>query len=85
MQAGDNDVTYPRDGRWQFNGDVFSPTFTPSMLECKDDPERRRHYTLTDGVVSFLDDCADKSIAARGFVLDDLTIRAWANGQGEAA
>lgn len=76
-------VSFPKDGRWQFNGDVYRPSFTPSMLESKDDPERIRHYIVTDGKVQFLSDCADKKIAGQTLELNDLTIRAWANGQGE--
>lgn len=81
----ENTVSYPKDGRWQFNGDYFNPTFTPSMLESKDDPAWRRHYFVTDGVADFLGDCADKTIAGKKLPLNDLTIRAWANGQGEPA
>jgi len=78
---GGNSLRIPKDGRWQFNGDFFSPTFTPSMLENKDYPASRRHYYVTDGKVEFLGDCADQDIAGKTFDLDDLTIRCWANGQ----
>lgn len=77
-------ISFPKDGRWQFNGDTFNPTFTPSMLEDKDDPHRR-HYIVTKGVIEFCSDCADRRIAGRKIQCDDVTVRAWANGQGEPA
>jgi len=46
--------------RWQFNGDVEKPTFTPSLLYNGDlgNPRRPRcHSFVTDGNIQFLDDC----------------------------
>jgi hypothetical protein len=47
---------------WEFNGDLESPTFTPSLLntcEPHPDPKQRRcHLFLTKGVLYFLGDCA---------------------------
>ncbi len=42
---------------WAFNGDVNSPTFTPSLLCNKSWPERRCHSHIRAGQIQFLDDC----------------------------
>ena len=42
------------DVTWDFNGNVNSPTFTPSLLY----PDGRCHLYLTDGVIHFLQDCS---------------------------
>jgi len=49
---------------WQFDGNISSPTFTPSMREFypaqKDQPERTIcHYYLTSGKIQFCGDCPD--------------------------
>lgn len=44
------------DNRWNFNGDVDKPTFTPSMLARW--PENNVcHSFVTDGKIKFLNDC----------------------------
>ncbi len=45
------------DGRWDFNGDVNQPTFSPSMLVHGDDPARRCHSIVRDGRIEYLADC----------------------------
>ncbi len=45
------------DSRWSFNGDFENPTFSPSMLVNKDDPNRRCHSFVKDGKIQYLDDC----------------------------
>lgn len=45
------------DDRWEFNGDMEKPTFSPSMLVNGHDPEERCHSFVTDGKIRFLDDC----------------------------
>jgi hypothetical protein len=48
------------EGRWTFNGDMDKPTFQPSMLVYKDDPEKRCHSFVTNGRIQFLSDCGHK-------------------------
>jgi hypothetical protein len=43
--------------RWDFNGDMEKPTFTPSLLCNKDWPERRCHLFLTAGKLHYCGDC----------------------------
>lgn len=43
--------------RWEFNGDLEKPTFSPSMLVNKDDPKSRCHSFVKDGNIQFLNDC----------------------------
>lgn len=43
--------------RWQFNGSMETPTFTPSLLNFRDNAERRCHLHVTDGKIQFLNDC----------------------------
>lgn len=42
---------------WKFNGDVNNPTFTPSLMNDKDRPERRCHLIMTDGKINYCNDC----------------------------
>lgn len=50
-------------GRWVFNGNVEKPTIsafpgkTGSILVCPDDPKRRCHSFVTDGVIHYCHDC----------------------------
>lgn len=44
------------DGRWQWNGDMDKPTFSPSLL-CGHTVGRRCHSFVRDGKIEFLDDC----------------------------
>lgn len=43
--------------RWTWNGSMYSPTFTPSLLCNQDDPKSRCHVFITDGIIDFLEDC----------------------------
>ncbi len=45
-----NDGKHPS---WSFNGNMESPTFTPSLCY----PDRRCHLTVTDGKIKYHDDC----------------------------
>ena len=55
---------------WQWNGDVLSPTFSPSILvQC----EHRCHSYLRDGVWQFLSDC-DHQLAGQHVPLPDLPV-----------
>ena len=45
------------DSRWQFNGDMDKPTFSPSLLCNPNWNERRCHLYVTDGRIQFLSDC----------------------------
>jgi len=42
---------------WTWNGSFDKPTFTPSLLCNKNDPESRCHSYVTDGKIQFLADC----------------------------
>jgi hypothetical protein len=42
---------------WKFNGDFERPTFTPSVLVAKDQPEQRCHSFIIEGKIRFLTDC----------------------------
>jgi hypothetical protein len=56
-----------RHGKWTFNGNVFSPTFVPSMNELLNPPDskdyrpdiasRRCHFIITDGRIHYCGDC----------------------------
>lgn len=62
---------FPKKGKpgasWTFNGDLFKPTFTPSMNQlmrfseavCEEDrrPDRRCHFIITAGRMQFCGDC----------------------------
>ena len=41
--------------RWQWNGSMDRPTFTPSLLVM--DPAHRCHSWVRDGKIQFLNDC----------------------------
>ena len=49
------------EGKWKFNGDINSPTFSPSLLVHsvnKDNPDYFRcHSYIRDGMIQFLNDC----------------------------
>ena len=45
------------DERWTFNGDFEKPTFSPSMLVNKNEPERQCHSFVSNGRIQFLNDC----------------------------
>ncbi len=44
------------DRRWQWNGNMDLPTFTPSLL-CNPSGERRCHSFVRDGKIEYLSDC----------------------------
>lgn len=43
--------------RWNWNGSVDMPTFTPSLLCNPDHPPTRCHSFVTGGKIQFLADC----------------------------
>lgn len=43
--------------RWEWNGSLDKPTFTPSLMNNANYPESRCHLAVTDGVIHFYDDC----------------------------
>ena len=55
---------------WQFNGDLFLPSFTPSINELQNPPDRpsyrpgvptrRCHFTITNGEIKYHNDCTHK-------------------------
>jgi Family of unknown function (DUF6527) len=42
--------------RWNWNGSMEQPTFTPSLLCNGSDPAQRCHSFVTNGRIQFLDD-----------------------------
>lgn len=55
----------PNGARWQFNGNVERPSFTPSMkitwgIYTPGDVEECCHYFLTDGKINYCPDCTHK-------------------------
>lgn len=53
--------SYPKKHIWSekhtFNGDLDSPTFSPSLLTETGDGEYRCHSFVRDGKIEFLSDC----------------------------
>ena len=47
----------PGGTQWDWNGDLERPTFSPSLLVWRDDPEIRCHLYLRNGQVEYLSDC----------------------------
>jgi hypothetical protein len=69
--------------KWQFNGDVEKPTFTPSLLVDKDRPERRCHLFLTDGRIQYLSDCFH-TLAGQTVDLPDIPdVESWLGGEAD--
>jgi hypothetical protein len=46
--------------RWTWNRSTDKPTFYPSVVVFKNDPERRCHFWIREGVIEFLSDCYHK-------------------------
>ena len=46
-----------RGARWTFSGDIESPTFSPSLLHQKDNPNGRCHSFIKAGFFEYLPDC----------------------------
>lgn len=46
--------------RWSWNGFLDKPTFRPSLLVNKDDPNSRCHSYVTEGRIEFLGDSFHK-------------------------
>lgn len=42
---------------WNWDGNMVTPTFTPSLLVNKDFPNSRCHLYVRDGIIEFLGDC----------------------------
>ena len=61
-------VTKPQgnNARWDFNGDLEKPTFSPSMKISagwgKDKDKSRCHYFLKAGKIQFLGDCTHEMV-----------------------
>lgn len=51
-------------GRWSFDGNMESPTFSPSMLVHGDECHPREHFFVRDGKVEYLPDC-DHALAGK--------------------
>lgn len=47
----------PGDALWQWNNDVEQPTVKPSIAVFRDDPTRRCHLIITDGMIHYQQDC----------------------------
>jgi len=74
-----------RDGReirWQFNGNLESPSFSPSLVELtgsyadpkfidpEDIPPTRCHLIMTNGIINFCGDCTHE-LAGKSVELPD--------------
>ncbi len=63
------------DSRWEWDGDVDKPTFSPSMLvtspDHKDKNKQVCHSFLKKGIWQFLNDCTHK-LAGQKIPLPDL-------------
>ena len=62
--VGDWNLALPVDGSpgsWQYNGDIYNPTFSPSILtESRGGNIRiilRNHVFIRDGMIQYLSDC----------------------------
>lgn len=56
-------IPHTNGARWNFNGDVDKPTFTPSILIKTEWGDGRKficHSYVTDGNIQFLGDCTHK-------------------------
>jgi hypothetical protein len=66
--------------RWNFNGNVDSPTFTPSVNESCNPPghphfqpqakSSRCHFVVTDGMIAYQGDCTH-DLAGQTLPLED--------------
>lgn len=65
------------DNRWTFNGDVESPTFSPSLLVYEVPGGYRCHSFITDGEIDFLGDCS------HDFVNRKVPVPEWPYGRGK--
>ena len=45
---------------WNFNGDLQSPTFSPSLLVDQHRPQSRCHLFMRNGHIEYLSDCHHK-------------------------
>ena len=51
------------DGRWTFDGNIESPTFSPSLLLKKEDGWAHQCHTFVrGGVIEFLGDCSHELV-----------------------
>lgn len=67
------DTPFSNGKQWKFDGNIQNPTFTPSMNiswgpgETDEIPEGRCHFTITQGKVTYHDDCTHEY---KGRVID---------------
>ena len=58
---------------WDFNGDVFAPTFKPSLLtEGHISGKPRNHVFIANGLIEFLTDCTHELAGHKGVELPKL-------------
>lgn len=53
-------ITWRKDGGrpiWKFNGDLYLPTFSPSLLYRYPDKSVRCHLIMMDGRIKYCNDC----------------------------
>ena len=55
---------------WEFNNDVNNPTFSPSLLNWKDNEDKRCHLFVLNGKIQFLKDCFHE-LAGKTVVMED--------------
>lgn len=56
---------------WQFDDNLDSPTISPSLDVCRDDPSRRCHSFIKGGMIQFLSD-SHHSLAGQTVEIPDL-------------
>lgn len=75
--------------QWTFNGSMEKPTFAPSLVVAKDDPKRRCHIFMREGMIQFLADCwhalKGQTVECPDWDADDDLIRAEALKRNIAA
>jgi hypothetical protein len=56
---------------WAFNGNLESPTFTPSLRYLRTEVTKGCHLVLTAGLLSYLNDC-DHALAGKKVQLGEV-------------
>jgi Family of unknown function (DUF6527) len=60
--------------RWQFNGDMEKPTFTPSLKVTYTEADKVNicHMVITDGKIDYCGDCTNKLYAGKTVEMEDI-------------
>lgn len=77
-------IEIPKNGKWLWNGDYYSPTFSPSINETTGKPGQsweefkldphpdRNHVFIRDGKIEYLTDCTH-NLAGQVVEIPELT------------